>query len=75
MPTERSAEEIVRAKWPDASIDWGGAGENEYAVVLCLGCRFDYPDTDDGVIGSGKDEDEAWADAAARIKASEEEGL
>ena len=58
MPTERSAEEIVRENWSNAEID---GDEGHCAVFVGMYQMSDWKAT----------EWEAWADAAARIKASE----
>ena len=73
MPTERSAEEIVREKWPDAYCVPRGSmfiirrprtSDDKYAVVSFVTL---------GMNSWQETEADAWADAAARIKASETE--
>ena len=73
MPTERSAEEIVRAKWPDAYCVPRGdmfivrrprTFDDRYSILAFVTL---------GMNGWQESESEAWADAAARIKASEKE--
>lgn len=69
MPTERSAEEIVRAQWPNCAMIWTSRGWRLVTDASDdgLGCEV-LKLTSSAYVP----ESEAW-DAAARIKASEKE--
>ena len=64
---KQTAEQRVKAKWPDAYIyKWGGwrDGESGFSVRR----KDAIHKADQSFLGSGETESEAWADAASRLE-------
>lgn len=69
--TERSAEEIVKAKWPSARLSEHYSGD-AWAVVNQDKNEMRFPPEAKFMLSKYfSSKDKAWANAAARIKASE----
>lgn len=70
MTEYQTAEQRVKAKWPDAT-GWGFLDSEGFGVEITD--KSDYDVVDPIILGVGRTRDEAWLDAASRLDSKEGE--